>query len=228
MNLPSELRNRVYKYALLVPYTVDLDSSNPKRVATRLDLLRTSRKIYEEAYPIFYGLHTFRIFPTLDGFLNTKMPLLMRLPRHYRRIITSLELRLGPGWSKPPKCQTLRPKLGLKDCKAVRSLKIFVEVDPSHEIFEGFRVDDTFYTAFSSGLLNGILHQIPSISVIEFDAYPSVKKRGELMSALIDAAQAAHKRITWGPSRDWEREGHEVACDLDLRALGEAMATTII
>lgn len=226
--LPSELRNHIYEYAIFVPEsvapngTVDLHPWTQRVVAPRLRLLRTCRKIYEEAYPVFYGRQPIRIFPTHPGTLNSKKPLLMQLPKHYRRTIQTLELRLGPGWGKPPRCQKLTPRLGLKDCTAVHKLKVFVEIDPSGDIFKGFRISDDFYTAFASGLLDGVLQQCPSIEVIEFDAYPSVKKKDALMTALLAQAMATDKRITYGAERGWRLDKEPDPCE--LQGLENALA----
>lgn len=210
MNLPLELREEIYKYALFVPDTaihhgaVDLHPMMSRIVAKRLRLLQTCRQMYEEAYPIFYGRQTIRIFPTHSAYMNARKPIIMQIPKRYRQVIQTLELRLGPGWGKPPKCQNFRPRLGLQHCIDVRTLKVFVEIDPSGEIFKGFRISDDFYTAFASGQLETVLEQCPAIEVIEFDAYPSVKKKDPLMTALLAVAHKAGKRIAYGEQRGWK------------------------
>ena len=98
-DLPSELRIRIYEYALVVPRTIDLDPTNYRKIAPRLEIFETCRQMHEEAYRIFYSQHTFRLFSVTGRFFNTKQQLLARLPAKYRREITSLQLRLGPGWS---------------------------------------------------------------------------------------------------------------------------------
>lgn len=207
--LPSEIRNLIYEFALLVPRTIDLSPENRKDVAPGLALFQTCRRVHEEAYPIFYGYSTFRLFPTNPQFFQTKKALLTRLPRKYRNAITSVELRLGPGWSKPPKVWNMGPKLGLSDCTSLRQLKIFVEVDPSHDIFKGFRVDDRFYTLFCSNLLEELMDQVPSIRDIEFEAWPSVRRDSSLMQELFGLADAAEKRVTWAGNWDVTRVEEE-------------------
>lgn len=136
----------------------------------------------------------------------------MRLPMHYRTCITTLELRLGPGWSAPPKCQNINESLGLQDCSSLRTLKIFIELDPSDTIFAGFRgrnaTEDT-YKHFSTALLVGILEQVPWLETIEIDAYPGVKKEAPLVMALVRRVEEYGKKLVWGPLRGWEKEGDE-------------------
>jgi hypothetical protein len=164
-----------------------------------------------EAYPIFYS-QPIRLFPTHGRFFHNKDALLTRLPSHYRAAITTLELRLGPGWSSPPPCQNTSPKLGLADCTSLRSLKIFVECDPSDTFFAGFRgkgaTEDT-YKFFCINLLGGILAQVPTLEAVEIDAYPAVKKEAPLVMALRRKVEEGGKKVVWGPLRGWEKEGDE-------------------
>ncbi|KZF24510.1 hypothetical protein L228DRAFT_245465 [Xylona heveae TC161] len=210
-DLPYELRDRIYEFVLVhnerLPVPIDMSPSNPRLVAPVLDCFLTSKQFYEEAYPVFYGRNTFRLFP-MDGRFFSKKPLFVRLPPHYRASVSSLELCLGRGWTSPPKTQAVTPKLGLSDAKNVRKLKIFIECDPSHEVFQGFRVDQDFYTTFATRLLKAIMESVPSIEIIEFDAWPSVKKKDQLMSRLLQDTRRAGKRITWGSNRGW-RDGEE-------------------
>ncbi|KAF2265536.1 hypothetical protein CC78DRAFT_532417 [Lojkania enalia] len=139
-DLPSELRLRVYELVLLVPKTVDLDPTNHRAISPRLRLFLVSRRMHDETFRVFYGRNTFRVFPVHGRFFHTKAPLLTRLSPRYRNMMTKLELRLGPGWNKPPKGWVADGRLGLIHAEKVRSLKVFVECDPaSHEVFEGFR-----------------------------------------------------------------------------------------
>ena len=141
--------------------------------------------MHEEAYPVFYS-QPMRLFPASGSrFFNTKKPLLSRLPSHYRSVVTTLELRFGPGWNKPPLGQNTNPSLGLADCTSLRTLKIFVEIDPSDSIFTGFRgkhATEETYKWFCVDLLRGILDQVPSLETVEIDAFPSVKKEAPLVT----------------------------------------------
>ncbi|KAL6706933.1 hypothetical protein ACN47E_004883 [Coniothyrium glycines] len=219
-DLPGELRLRVYEHLLLFPNTIDLDPTNYRHVAPQLRMLLVSHRMHEEASRIFYGLNTFRVFPIHGRYINRKHPLLAWLPRRYRAHITSLELRLGPGFTKPPKCWVVDSRLGLAAAKKLHKLKIFVELDPaSNEVFEGFRVGQNFYTEYCVSLLRGLLAQLPTVSKVEFDAYPSVSKSSPLLKGLVDETKLNQKRITWGPERGWD-EVVEVELAHDLQKMG--------
>ncbi|KAJ9621875.1 hypothetical protein H2203_006755 [Taxawa tesnikishii (nom. ined.)] len=142
-DLPSELRLKIYENVLLLPgpKTLDLDPTNYRLVLPRLNLLLVSRRMHDEAFRVFYGSPSqpIRLYPVHGRFFHTKKPLLMRLGPEYRSVVNTVELRLGPGWSKPPVCWNTNEKLGLGDCGSLRTLRIFVECDPSDSIFNGFR-----------------------------------------------------------------------------------------
>jgi hypothetical protein len=205
MDLPSELRIEIYALHFEgVGDVLDLDSANYKRIHKRLGILRTCRTIYHEASHLFYSTHTFRIFPTEPGrHFKTKKPLLARLKANQRRSLTSLELRLGPGWNKPPRGWVVNPALGLAECVNVRRLTVFVECDPSDNIFTGFRKADGFYETFSKNLLDGVLAEMPFVGRVHFDAWSSVKKSGEMMMGLLEVAHGRGRNIDWGPERNW-------------------------
>ncbi|KAL9081235.1 MAG: hypothetical protein Q9157_000210 [Trypethelium eluteriae] len=203
-DLPSELRVRVYELLLLIPDTIDLDSNNFRRITPRLNIFLVCKRMHEEAFRIFYGRHTFRLFSLSQRFFHAKRPLFSRLPQRYRAAVTKLELRVGPGWTAPPKGWNTAPSLGLVDATSMRLLKIFVEVDPSsHDIFKGFRVTEDFYTVFCQGLVREILCQVPSITEVQFDAWTSVSKHAPLMRELLNEARIANREISWGPLRGW-------------------------
>lgn len=205
-DLPSELRIKILDIALVLPRTIDVTVDNARRVAPRLQVMRVSRQMHEEAKHVFYGHNTFRIFVTEPTSFMTKKVLLQRLSPRYRSALTMLELRLGPGWSKPPKTWLISPKLGLADCTSVRKLKIFVQLDPSHDMFKGFRMDDSSdaYTDFTGALTRRILSDVPTITEVEFDAYDSVTKTCPLMVRLLGEVSAAQKRVLWGKEKDWD------------------------
>ncbi|KAF2224793.1 hypothetical protein BDZ85DRAFT_259099 [Elsinoe ampelina] len=210
LDLPLELRLRIYELALLLPdRLIDLDPTNYRRLVPRLRLFQVCKQVHEEAARVFYGLHTFRIFPMHGRFFHTKKPLLARLVPEYKKDITAMELRLGPGWGSPPKCQKVDEKLGLQHCTSLRTLKVFVEVDPSGDIFNGFRgrgnAKDT-YKIFSAALLQEILEQATSVRTVELDAYPSVSKDSPLVVALVDVVKKNSKKLVWGPLRGWNED----------------------
>ncbi|KAF2465281.1 uncharacterized protein BDR25DRAFT_85952 [Lindgomyces ingoldianus] len=199
LNLPYELRLRVYELILIIPKTLDLDPANARAVAPSLRLFLVSHRTHEEAYRVFYGRNTFRTFPIHGRFFHTNAPLLARLSPRYRAVITRLELRLGPGWTQPPRGWITDGRHGLRDATKVRLLRIFVECDPASDpIFEGFRVGSGFYTEFSVNLLRGLLAQLPSISEVEFDAYPSVLKSSPLLEALVAEVKTNKKSYSVG------------------------------
>ena len=204
-HLPSELRSKILSYLLCTDNrTIDLDPSNHRSATDRLNLFLVSKRFGYEAYHVFYGGHTFRIFQTHGRFLGKRTePLLARLPSYYRNALVSLELRLGPGWSDPPKPWFVSDRLGLEDCIAVRTLRVFVEVDPSSPIFKGFRLNRDFFTHFSGNLLREVMERLPVLETVEFDAYPSVDRHGALMTRLLQDARNANMRVAWGSERDW-------------------------
>ena len=205
-DLPYELRLRVYEELLIFPKTIDLDPSNHRTVAPALRLFLVDHRTHDEASRVFYGSNTFRVFPIHGRYINRKHPLLAWFPRKYRAQLTRLELRLGPGFTKPPKCWVVDSRLGLVAAKKVYRLKIFVEIDPaSNEVFEGWRVGNNFYTEYCVGLLRGLLAQVPSINDVEFDAYPSVSRSSPLLQGLIEETKLNQKRVAWGPERGWDK-----------------------
>lgn len=194
--LPFEIRSKILALVLVTPRTYSLDPENYRTGQKRLNVFLTSRQMHEEAYRVFYGSHTFRIFPTHGRFFGDKIvPLTARLPTHYREALVSLELRLGPGWNSPPAAWRVNDRLGLRHMTKVRVLKLFVECDPSLETFRGFRVDKTFYTEFSQELLEGLLQRLPAISSVEIDGWPSVPRHGSLMRTLTRVAKRAGKTV---------------------------------
>jgi len=205
LDLPAELRIKVYAHHFAgTGDVIDLDPDNHKRIHQKLAILRTSRTVHAEALHVFFSTRTFRIFPTTPGRpFKTKKPLLARLTPRQRSYITSLELRLGPGFNKPPRGWVVNPALGLSDCVNVRRLTVFVECDPSDNIFNGFRVSDGFYEEFSAGLLYNTLKDMAFLDRVHFDAWTSVKKTGVMMSRLMEAATVQGRRICWGPERGW-------------------------
>lgn len=220
LSLPSELRNKIYSLVFsAVPTHLDLDPTIFKIIhrAQMLALFRVSRQLYRESTHHFFSTHTFRLFPTYPGrFFKTKRPLLARLPAQYRESITSLELRLGPGWNDPPRGWVVNDALGLNDCTSVRVLKIFVECDPSDPIFKGFRKSEGFYEEFSANLLDKVMKRVPSIKIVDFDAYTSVKRSGDMMAGLEKVvAKYEGKVVNWGSDR-WEEENEQIWLDAVL------------
>jgi len=209
LDLPSELRVNIYEHHFAgADAVLDLNHENHRRIHKKLAILRTCRTVYAEASHFFYRSHAFRVFPTHAGrFFKTKRPLLARLKPHQRACITRLELRLGPGWSKPPSGWVVNDALGLRDCVNVRKLTVFVQLDPSASFLDGFRKAEGFYEAFSRRLLDNILRAMPFLEAVEFDAWESVRKGCPIMQNLLDVTLQHRRRISWGPERGWTDAG---------------------
>ena len=195
-SLPYELRSNILLYILSIPHTIDLDPTNYRTAHQRLNLFLTCKRLHDEASHLLYSSHTFRIFPTHGRFFTPKtVPLLARLPSHYREALVSLELRLGPGWNSPPKSWWVDSRLGLEEMKNVRTVNVFVEVDPSHDIFKGFRLGKAFFTDFAAHLLEEIIHRLPALVQVLFEAWPSVMQDGPLVKRLIEVAKENGKQV---------------------------------
>jgi hypothetical protein len=220
LTLPSELRVKIYEYYFDDAETVlDLAPDNYKRLHKRLSIIRTCKQMHDEINHYFYSSRTFRIFPTHPGrYFKTKKPLLARMKPCQRDCITSLELRLGPGWNNPPRGWVVNPALGLNECIHVQKLNVFVECDPSDGIFKGFRRFEGFYEEFSRNLLASVLKELPNVTTIEFDAWSSVKKGGDMMRGLLEVANQTQKAITWGPERGWTDTTDADDASVDLAA----------
>ncbi|KAK0719148.1 hypothetical protein B0H67DRAFT_483247 [Lasiosphaeris hirsuta] len=207
MDLPSELRLKVYDHYFVgighgPGRVIDLDPENPRVIHKKLGILRTCRTVYHEASFAFYTAHKFRLFPTHPRRFQKK-PLLSKLKPRVRNWIASLELRLGPGWSEPPRRWAVDPALGLAECVNVRELTVFVECDPSDNIFKGFRRSDGFYEGFSQDLLRKVLHAMPHLERVYFDGWPGVKKSGAMVRGLVEVVATEGRKVCWGPERGW-------------------------
>jgi hypothetical protein len=86
----------------------------------------------------------------------------------------------------------------------VHTLEIFVECDPSHPVFEGFRVSQGFYTNFAGKLLRDTLSGLPSLEWVVFDANPSVERKGDLLTRLASEVHRSRKKIIWSSTRNWD------------------------
>ncbi|MCJ1411506.1 hypothetical protein MMC19_005596 [Ptychographa xylographoides] len=196
--LPPELRIKILNYVLHIDKTLDTDFNALRRVA----IFSVSKRFHDEATAVFYGSNTFRLFPiNARGTGNRSKALISRFSPRHRAELTSLELRLGPHWIRPPASWKVDNELGLEDAISVRVLQVFVEVDPTHEVFNGFRTAKDFYTGFAGDLLRQIIKRLPNLQHLQFDGYPSVSRGGPLMTRLVKEAVAATKKISWGPGQ---------------------------
>lgn len=78
----------------------------------------------------------------------------------------------------------------LSDMGSVHTLKVFVEVDPSHDVFAKFRISHEFYTDFCGGLLKDVLKAMPRLEVVQMSGRPSVQMDGPLVSRLHQEVEA--------------------------------------
>ncbi|PWY91139.1 hypothetical protein BO70DRAFT_358573 [Aspergillus heteromorphus CBS 117.55] len=221
-DLPGEIRLRIYGYVLFTPrrrqttrFTGSVGASSKRNpfispTSHRLALFLTSKRMHEEASDHFFSMQTFRLFPLQD---YSRMPTIRAIAPTYRRSIAAIELILGSSWTAPPASWTVDRSLGLEDMVRVRTFKLFIEVDPSHPVFEGFRVSEGFYTDFAGELLQKVLAAVPALEFVEFDGWPSVRKSGALMKRLLQEVRAAGKKIAWGPERGWTDYDGEEDCD---------------
>lgn len=211
MDLPVELRVKVYAYLFEnVAEVIDLDPDNFRSIRKKQSIFYVSRRVHEEASHYFYSSKTFRVFPTYPGrFFKTKKPLLARLSPRCRQQLTSLELRLGPGFASPPRGWVINDALGLQDMMNVRTLKVMVQVDTSSPMYNGFRAKGEqahFYENFSRDLLDGILKRVPSIVHVQMDGWPGVEKDGLMIRSLSEVVRKHGKIITFGSERGWDKE----------------------
>jgi hypothetical protein len=212
LDLPSEIRLHIFHFVLFTPTrksalqrtgNVGTSAKKSKPLAPsshRIALFLASKQIHDEATHYFYSTQTFRVLPVQD-FL--RMPTVRGLPQRHRASITTIELIVGSSWTAPPKSWIINKSLGLHDMHLARTLKVFVQCDPSHPVFEGFRISKDFYTNFCGNLLHDILERLPGLVQVEFDAWPSVEKNGPLMSRLLTETLDAQKKVLWGPDRGW-------------------------
>ncbi|KAJ5667218.1 hypothetical protein N7507_003082 [Penicillium longicatenatum] len=201
-DLPSEIRLNVYHFVLFTPTkktakknagTVGASAKRAKLVAPatqRIALFLVSRRVHEEASHYFYSSQIFRVFYIQDF---SRRPTLRGIP----------PATVRNSWTAPPKSWAVDDGMGLHEMTLLHTLRVFVECDPSQPVFEGFRVSKEYYTEFSGRLIKEILDRLPALKFVEFDAYPSVKRDGSLMTRLMKEALAANKKITWGPERGW-------------------------
>ncbi|KAF5857039.1 hypothetical protein ETB97_006393 [Aspergillus alliaceus] len=212
-DLPSEIRLRIYHIVLFTPrrkralqYTKGSVGASSKKnpplspASHRIKLFLVSRRVHDEASDYFYSTQTFRLFPLQD---YSRMPTVRMIPPRYRPSISTIELILGSSWTAPPRSWTVNRRLGLEEMVRARTFKVFIEVDPSHPVFEGFRLSKSFYTDFSGGILRDVLARMPNLEHVEFDGWPSVRKNGALMQRLLEETRIAKKKIAWGPERGW-------------------------
>ena len=213
---PGELRRHILSFVVVYDRTLDIDF----RSSSLLSCFLVSHRFRAEAAAIFYESNTFRLLPTHPRAASRKAkPLIRMIEPRYRISLTSLELRLGPFWTAPPACWKIDNSLGLETAVRVRTLRIFVECDPSQPMYKGFRKSESFYTNFTGKLLVEILKRLPSLKEVRIDGNPSVSSTGPLVYKLAREVEKAGKRIVWGPNMGLDSviEGLEKVGQAELR-----------
>jgi hypothetical protein len=200
-DLPAELRIRIYEIIFYIDRTIDIGTCYNARLTRLLEQMLASHQYHEEATSVFFRVNTIRIFSTDAP--RTRKPLIPRMTPYIRNALSTLELRLGPDWRRPPANWAVTPAYKLAECKGLRVLKIFVELDPEDSpICREWMVTRTSYTDFSVSRVAAILDATP-IQVVRFDAFPSVSQNGPLLRALRAVCAERGVKTTYGPIRGW-------------------------
>lgn len=203
-DLPAELRIRIYEINFFVDRTIDLSTNYSARLTRLLEQMLANKQFHEEASNVFFNINTFRVFST-DAPRSKKL-LLGRMPKHGREALHTLELRLGPDWTKPPATWAVLPKYKLSECSGLKMLKVFVELDPEDSpICREWMVTRTSYTDFATSRLSAILDATP-LQVVRFDGFPSVNQNGPLLRALRNVCAEKGIKTTYGPIRNWTHQ----------------------
>ncbi len=109
----------------------------------------------------------------------------------------------------------------------MRRLKVFVQVDTSNPIYEGFRAkgaEDSYFEVFSKTLLKRILEALPNVIDVQLDAYPGVENDGPMVTGLISVAKQFGRTISYGPERGWR---HDITADIFDALLAQTAALRI-
>ncbi|KAF3483890.1 uncharacterized protein GIQ15_03214 [Arthroderma uncinatum] len=209
-DLPWELRMKVYSYIFSGPPRMvrpirqsrkrsDKEPASPTFGRyRRTSILLVCRRFHDDVTQYLYSSNSFRIFPIQHQ--PSIVPNICDLAPRYKSAVRVLRLVLGSSWTDPPASWVVNEKLGLQYMEGVHTLEILVLCDPSHPMFEPFRVSKDFYTQFSCRLLNGILRGLPRLTHVVIDGYSSIERNGGLVSGLVQEVQATKKKIRWaGP-----------------------------
>ncbi|KAL9116016.1 MAG: hypothetical protein Q9227_000384 [Pyrenula ochraceoflavens] len=210
-SLPAELRVRIYdlilpSYETLTrvrpPRPKKRSPPNPSNPLPRLAIFLANKRFHDETSHRLYSKLTFRLFPLQD---DHPIPTLIDIAPRHRNHITSLELLLGSSWTGPPKSWRVTKSLGLTDLHSLRTLRVFVQFDPSHPFFKNFRVSHDFYTDFCGVLLRKVLFGMPqTLACVQFDGNPGIRLDGPLMTRLVEEVRRTKRvRVAWGAERGW-------------------------
>ena len=190
LRLPIELRNEVYRLTLF--------EQAVRRVRTdRAAILRACKQCHEEAARILYSHSVFRIFPKQEF---KPLPSVLNVASPYRKWVTTLDMMVGSSWTEPPKSWRMTKTLArrLVRMKAVHTLHVFVEADPSDRMFANFRISETFYTDFCGELLEDVLEVMQQVKTVELDGHSFVDREGPLVARLREECEKQQKTVQWG------------------------------
>ena len=193
-DLPGELRLKILRLVLLVDRVIDIDFNAVRRIFVFL----VCKRFHDEAAAVFFGGNAFRLLPVQGKAASKRtQPLIKQFAPRYRSVVTSMELRLGPFWTKPPSCWIIDDNTGLKDAISLRVLKVFVECDPSHPMYNGFRKSKDFYTTFCGNLMEQIVRRLPNLKEVQLDSYSGVSREGPLVQRLVREVRSTGKKVSW-------------------------------
>jgi hypothetical protein len=200
-DLPTEIRHQIYSLILRVDYVIDFDPRNYRTIAPMLHVFLASKRFLEDCSSYFYSQNTLRLFPAHGRFFSDRqMPLIRCLSPDNRATIKHLELRLGPGWTRPPQSWRVNKQLGLKDLTSLKRLEVYIEIDPSSSVFKGFRTSKAFYTDFAGNLMKEVLVALPVLEEVQFDGYSGAALEDPLLARVIAETKIAGKEISFGKS----------------------------
>jgi hypothetical protein len=206
LSLPPEIRTKIYNLILFPPPRLPLDPKpSPSHTSSSLSLLRTSRLVHSETTHLLYTHTAFPLFP-IQAFPPLPTPLL--IPPRHRYIPKSLHLRLGNSWSAPPKSWRVSKLLAraLPKFGALKTLKVFVEVDPSEPMFEKYRISRDFYTDFAGELLQDVIKAIPQLKTVEIGGYEFVNLRGPLVTRIRRVVEEMERKLLWSVEDGWREK----------------------
>lgn len=203
LDLPSELRNRIYDYVLFSK--PEYRGTNGRRKSSRIASLLVNKQTHEEAAYVLYSTTRFNLFHVQ---LFETPPTVAELPSRYQPYITNLKMTVGPSWTAPPKSWKVTKPLAryLTKLTGVQTLRVFVEFDPSHPAFAKYRVSYSFYTDFCGELLGDVLEVMPQLKYVELDGNPGVDVNGPLVSRLKEEAEGQEKEVRWGKEAGWAHQ----------------------
>lgn len=198
LDLPSELRNRVYHDVLFSKP----EYRSVKRRSSRIACLLVSKRMHGEAAYVLYTTQKFKVFPVQ---VFDAPPTVVELPPRYQAFVANLEMIVGPSWKDPPKSWKVTKGMvrAFQRLTSVQTLRVFIECDPTHPTFARYRRSYNFYTDFCGDLLGDVLDAMPQLQQVEFDGNPSVDVNGPLVSRLREEAKDQEKEIKWGKQANW-------------------------